>query len=93
MDNACENILMRKDDIGLIAVSQTFHVFPRDGGKLLVAQVVFRIGIQRYMEYGVCRVAVRLQSRAGNYSKFCMSGRPVAGLSNIRLPVTICACP
>ena len=43
------NVLMLEDDIRLVAVTHTFHVFLCDLTELFVGQLVFRRGIQRSM--------------------------------------------
>lgn len=44
------NVLMFEDNVGLVAVTHTLHVFLRDFPELFVGQPVFGRGIQRSME-------------------------------------------
>ena len=44
------DILMFENNIRLVAVTHTFHVFLRDVPELIVGQSVFRRGVQRGVE-------------------------------------------
>ena len=58
------NVPMLEDDIRLVAVTHTFHVFLRDVPELLVGQPVFRRGVQRGVEDRIGRPAVGFEVRA-----------------------------
>ena len=57
------NVLMLEDDIRLVAVTHTFHVFLCDLTELFVGQLVFRRGIQRSMENRAGRPSVGFEVR------------------------------
>ena len=57
------NVLMLEDDIRLVAVTHTFHVFLRDVPELIVGQSVFRRGVQRGVEDRVRSPAVGFEVR------------------------------
>ena len=57
------DILMFENNIRLVAVTHTFHVFLRDVPELIVGQSVFRRGVQRGVEDRVRSPAVGLEVR------------------------------
>lgn len=57
------DILMFEDNVGLIPISHTLHVFLRDVPKLIVGQSVFGRGVQRGMENRVRSPAVGFEIR------------------------------
>ena len=57
------DILMFENNIRLVAVAHTFHVFLRDVPELIVGQSVFRRGIQRGVEDRIGRPAVGFEVR------------------------------
>ena len=57
------NVLMFEDNVGLVAVTHTFHVFLRDVPELIVGQSVFRRGVQRGVEDRVRSPAVGFEVR------------------------------
>ena len=64
MEMLARDVFMFKNDIGLVAVTHTFHVFLRDVPELIVGQPVFRRGIQRGVEDRIGRPAVGFEVRA-----------------------------
>ncbi len=70
MEMLSGNVLMFKDDIGLVAVTHTFHVFLRDVPELIVGQPVFRRGVQRGVEDRIGCPAVGFEVRP-NYPCKC----------------------
>ena len=58
------DILMFENNIRLVAVTHTFHVFLRDVPELIVGQSIFRRGIQRGVEDRIGRPAVGFEVRA-----------------------------
>ncbi len=63
MEMLSGNVLMLEDDIRLVAVTHTFHVFLCDLTELFVGQLVFRRGIQRSMENRAGRPSVGFEVR------------------------------
>ena len=57
------NVLMLEDNVGLVAVTHTFHVFLRDVPELIVGQPVFRRRVQRGVENRVRSPAVGFEVR------------------------------
>ena len=57
------DILMFENNIRLVAVTHTFHVFLRDVPELIVGQSVFRRGVQRGVEDRVRSPAVGFEVR------------------------------
>ena len=57
------NVLMLEDNVGLVAVTHTFHVLLRDVPELIVGQSIFRRGIQRGVEDRIGRPAVGFEVR------------------------------
>lgn len=57
------DILMFENNIRLVAVTHTFHVFLCDLTELFVGQLVFRRGIQRSMENRAGRPSVGFEVR------------------------------
>src|SRR5690606_21846914 len=52
MNMCAVNICMLENNIGLISVAHTFHIFLRHICKLLVTYLIRRIWVQRYMPNG-----------------------------------------
>ena len=57
------DVLMLEDDIRLVAVTHTFHIFPGDIPELFVCQFVFGRGVERNMENRIGCSAVGFEIR------------------------------
>ncbi len=57
------DVLMFEDNVGLVAITHTFHVFLRDVPKLTVGQSVFGRGVQRGVKNRIGRPAVGFKVR------------------------------
>ena len=57
------DVLMLEDDIRLVAVTHTFHIFPGDIPELFIGRPVFRRRVQRSMEDRIGRPAVGFEVR------------------------------
>lgn len=63
MEMLSGNVLVLENNIRLVAVTHTFHVFLRDVPELIVGQSVFRRGVQRGVEDRVRSPAVGFEVR------------------------------
>ncbi len=63
MEMLSGNVLMLENDIRLVAITHTFHVFLRNVPELIVGQLVFGRGIQRNMENRIGRSSVSFEVR------------------------------
>ena len=63
MEMLSGNVLVFENDIGLVAITHTFHVLLRDVPELSVGQSVFRRGVQRGVEDRVRSPAVGFEVR------------------------------
>ena len=52
------DILMFEDNVGLVAITHTFHIFLRNVPELIVSQSVFRQRVQRGVEDRIGRPAI-----------------------------------
>ena len=57
------DILMFEDNVGLISVAHSLHVFICDFPELFVGQFIFGRRVQRYMEYRIGRPSVSFEIR------------------------------